>query len=271
MSDDARLAVARRINGERLVLLGWSRAILLQIAHPLIAAGVHEHSGFRASPAAAIGRLRATVRAMLSIAFGDDARRDGAIAGIRAIHRRVNGVLPEAVGAFPVGTPYSAEDPALLLWVHTTLIESTVLAYERFISPLSEADRDAYCVVSAPVPVALGAIADDVPRTWRELIAMNDLAVETGTITVGPQAREVAQALMAGQASRLMPPAGWLNRLVTVGLLPPPVREQYGFAWSGRRDRTFERATTTIRRARRLMPDTVARFADARRSRLLSG
>lgn len=270
MSDEARLAVARRINGERLVLLGWSRAILLQLAHPLIAAGVYDHSGFRASPAAAIGRLRATVRAMLAIAFGDDERRERALAGIRAIHRRVNGVLPETVGVFPAGTPYSAEDPALLLWVHTTLIESTVLSYERFISPLSEADRDAYCAASAPVPIALGAIVDDVPRTWRALVALNDLAVETDTIIVGRQAQELAGVLMGGAATRIVPPAGWLNRLVTIGLLPPPIREQYGLEWSDRRARTFERVAVSIRRTRRVAPDAVARFGDARRSGPLS-
>jgi uncharacterized protein (DUF2236 family) len=122
-----QLQVARRINGERLVVLGWSRAILLQLAHPLIAAGVFDHSGFRSSPLAAIQRLHHTTQAMLAISFGDDRRRGAAIEGIRRIHTRVNGTLPDTVGPFPAGTPYSAEDPALLLWVHATLIESVLV------------------------------------------------------------------------------------------------------------------------------------------------
>ena len=73
------LQVAFRINGERLAVLGWSRAILLQLAHPLMAAGVFDHSGFRASPMAAVGRLYHTTQAMLAITFGDEQRHRAAI------------------------------------------------------------------------------------------------------------------------------------------------------------------------------------------------
>ena len=131
------------------MLFGWTRAILLQFAHPLVAAGVHEHSGFRASPLAAVKRLRHTVQAMLAIAFGRDIDRDRAIDAIRQIHRRVNGVLTAPVGPFAAGTRYSAEDPALVLWVHLTLIESIVGSYELLVAPLSEPERDAYCAESA--------------------------------------------------------------------------------------------------------------------------
>ena len=122
-----------------MVLFGWSRAILLQLAHPLVAAGVADHSHFRSSAMAAVGRLRGTVRSMLSLAFGDEAAYGRAIAGIRAIHTRVHGELRAQTGVFPAGTPYSAEDPALVLWVHATFIDSAVLVYDRVVSPLSEA------------------------------------------------------------------------------------------------------------------------------------
>ena len=135
--------VVRRVNGERLTLIGWTRAILLQIAHPLVAAGVFEHSGFRGSPVAAAARLHHTVKAMLALTFGDDAGRRRALEGILTIHRRVNGKLPEAVGVFPAGTPYSAEDPALVLWVHVTLLESLPLVYELLVAPLTASEHDA--------------------------------------------------------------------------------------------------------------------------------
>ena len=67
--------ISWRINAERFVLLGWGRAILLQFAHPLVAAGVAEHSSFRESGAAAVRRLHLTVKAMLALAFGDAPRR----------------------------------------------------------------------------------------------------------------------------------------------------------------------------------------------------
>jgi uncharacterized protein (DUF2236 family) len=94
--------VVHRINAERLVLLGWSRAILLQMAHPLVAAGVADHSHFRAGPITAARRLRDTIKAMLALSFGDAFEAGHAIAAIRAIphararpaardHRRVSG------------------------------------------------------------------------------------------------------------------------------------------------------------------------------------
>src|SRR5689334_8440880 len=114
MTSDPIFSVARRVNAERLVVLGWSRAILLQLAHPLIAAGVYEHSTFRASPVAALSRLHHTVGAMLALTFRDEAERARALDGVRAIHARVNGTLKEPVGRFPAGTRYSAEDPELV-------------------------------------------------------------------------------------------------------------------------------------------------------------
>lgn len=253
-----------RVNAERLVLLGWGRAILLQLAHPLIAAGVHEHSAFRATPWAAVSRLHATVRAMLALTFGTDSERERALHGIRTIHRRVHGELPMPVGPFPAGTCYSAEDPALVLWVHLTLLESVPLVYERFVAPLTAAERDAYCAEAAWVAVALGAPPADVPRTWEQMTAEVSRTQASGIITVGPQARELADALLAPRLGRVIPPAAWLNRLITVGLLPPAVRQQYGFAWTERHQRRFERVAPAVRAVRRRLPDRVALWAEAR-------
>jgi len=151
------MSITWRINAERIVLLGWARAILLQLAHPLVAAGVFDHSGFRGTPYAAASRLYHTVHAMLSLTFGDEAARQRTIDGIRAIHRRVNGILPEAVGPYEAGTRYSAEDPSLVLWVHATLIESVLMVYEKLVAPLTEAERDEYCQEAFPIALALAA------------------------------------------------------------------------------------------------------------------
>ena len=268
MSDDTRLELARRINGERLVVLGWPRAILLQVAHPLIGAGVYRHSSFRQSARASVARLRSTVGAMLAITFGDCARRDAAVAGIRAIHRRVNGVLTADVGPFRAGTPYSAEDPELLLWVHTTLIESIVITYGRLVGPLSAAERDDYCAASSALPVDLGADAAAVPRTWDALVATNQRVIASGTLAVGPETRVLASALLDEGPSRLVPPARWLNRTITIGLLPEPVRALYQLDWSPRHQRRLDQLATVIQHARRATPDRLARFADSRRTGL---
>ena len=132
------------------MLLGWARAILLQLAHPLVAAGVFDHSGFRGTPYAAASRLVHRSRHALAD-LRDEVARQRTLDAIRAIHRRVNGVLAETTGRYPSGTRYSAEDPDLVLWVHATLIESVLLIYERLKAPLTPAERDEYCAEAFPL------------------------------------------------------------------------------------------------------------------------
>jgi uncharacterized protein (DUF2236 family) len=255
-------SVAARVNAERVSLLAWSRAILMQLAHPLVAAGIDDHSTFRGGRLAAVSRLHHTVRAMLSLTFGDDAARDATIATINGIHRRVNGVLREAAGPFAAGTRYSAEDPALLLWVHATLAESIPLVYDRIVRPLSTAERDEYCREGAWVAHALGA-AEGVPLTWRELQDYVAGTHRSGVLVVSAQARELARAVMAPPLATLVWPAAYLNRLVTIGLLPPATRQQYGYEWSPALERRLERAFAMLRAARRVTPDRLALWPEA--------
>jgi uncharacterized protein (DUF2236 family) len=260
-------SISWRVNAERIVLLGWARAILLQLAHPLVAAGVFDHSGFRGTPYTAASRLYHTVHAMLALTFGDDVARERTLEAIRAIHRRVNGVLPEAVGPYPSGTRYSAEDPALVLWVHATLLESIVLVYEQLVRPLTAAERDEYCLEACSVAVALAARQEEVPKTWAALVAYLDRMHASGAIAVGRQGRELADAVLAPSGAWLVAPATWVNRIVTIGLLPPEVREQYGLTWTSRQERTVTRLLSVLRATRRCVPDTVALWPDARTAR----
>jgi uncharacterized protein (DUF2236 family) len=257
--------IARRLNGERLVLLGWGRAILLQFAHPLIAAGVHEHSSFRTTPLSAARRLHETIRAMLALTFGSDADRARAIDAILTIHRRVNGALPHAVGVFPAGTRYSAEDPDLVLWVHLTLLESILRVYGLFVEPISDAACDSYCADAAWAAEALGARPHEVPRTRADLDTAIRRVYAAGTVTVGAQARELAHAVLSPRIGLLVPPLAALNRLVTIGLLPADIRAQYGFVWDARRQARFERAIPRIRTLRHHVPDMLALWPEARR------
>ena len=262
MLHDRESSISWRINAERFVLLGWGRAILLQFAHPLVAAGVAEHSSFRQSGATAVRRLHLTVKAMLALAFGDARRRAGALQGILAIHRRVHGRLPEAAGRFSAGTPYTAEDPDLVLWVHATLLESIPLIYERVVGPLTAAERDAYCAETAGVAVDLGARREQVPRDQQALAEYLDRMYASGSIAVSNQARELAAAVLAAP-STLVAPASWINRVVTIGLLPPHIRQAYGFRWAPRDDRRLARVTTGLRALRQMLPDAVALWPES--------
>lgn len=256
--------VSQRVNAERLVVLGWSRAILLQLAHPLVAAGVAEHSSFRGGGLTAVTRLHHTIRAMLALTFGNATARQAALDGIRAIHRRVHGRLPETAGIFPAGTPYSAEDPALVLWVHATLLESIPLAYEGIVGPLPPGERDAYCAEAAAVAIDLGARVEEVPRTWAAAMEYLSRTYASGAIAVSAQARELAAAVLAPPFAWLVGPLASVNRLVTVGLLPAPLRAQYGLDWDERREAQLARTLRRVRALRRVLPRRVAWWPEAR-------
>ena len=254
--------VSRRINAERLLLIAWLRAILLQFAHPLIAAGVADHSTFRGTPMAAFARLRHTVNAMLRLTFGSEVEREAALDGIRAIHRRVQGVLPAACGPFAAGTRYSAEAPVLLTWVHATLIESMVLVYEQLVTPLTPAERDRYCDDAADFAVALGASPADVPRSWTAVQMYLERRYESGEIVVGQQARTLAASLLSPVRPTLfVTPAA---TMLAAGLLPAHVRVQYDFPWNRQRERRFRRTITLLRLVRRVLPVSLTHWRSAR-------
>ncbi len=256
--------ISDRLNADRIVLLGWSRAILLQLAHPLVAAGVADHSSFREGRLTAAVRLHETVRAMLSLTFGTAQARDATLARINGIHRRVNGRLRQATGTFAAGTHYSAEDPALLLWVHATLLESIPLVYDLLVAPLAEADRNAYCAEAARTAIELGARPGEVPRTWRAARTHLDDGYRSGAIVVTDAARRMARTVLAPALSQVVLPLRSINRTLTVGLLPAAVREQYGFTWTPRDERAFALTVRGIRTLRRHLPDRVALWPEAR-------
>jgi uncharacterized protein (DUF2236 family) len=201
---------------------------------------------------------------MLALSFGTDAAREHALHGIRTIHTRVNGHLREAVGVFPAGSAYTAEDPALVLWVHLTLLESIPLAYERFVGPVSDQERDSYCAESAWVATALGARPADVPVTWAHASDQLSRMYASGILAVGSQARELSATVLAPGFSRMVPPLGSWNRLVAVGLLPAEIRREYGLTWTDSDQRRFERIVLRLRRVRQSLPDFVALWPEAR-------
>ena len=257
--------VARRVNGEAVVLLGWGRAILLQLAHPLVAAGVAEHSGFGGGPLNYVRRTRRTVGAMLALTFGSPEDIRDRANRINAIHRRVHGVLREPTHHFDVGTPYSATDPELLRWVHATIVESQLRAYELFVGPLTDDERDQYCAEAAEVAPLLSIPHDFLPTDEAALDRYLDAMYRSPVIEVTASARRLGRALLFPPGGRMTGPVMALGRLATVGLLPADIRAAYGFPWDDRRQRRFRRLATATRRVRRVLPPALREWPAARR------
>jgi uncharacterized protein (DUF2236 family) len=253
-----------KINREIIVVVAWGRAIMLQLGHPLVGAGVHDHSRFRGSLTASFARFRSTIGAMLAITFGDDQEVVSAAAGINAIHDRVSGRLPAAAGGFPAGERYSAHDAELLRWVHATLLDSILLVYERLVGPLTPEERDRYCAESAVMEPLLNIPGGVLPRNLAELDTyMHDMLIG-GSIAVTDSSRALARAVLFPPRWRLFWPAFRPVQLITIGLLPPAIRQAYGFRWTRRDARAMSRWITILRWARRLMPSILREWPGAR-------
>jgi uncharacterized protein (DUF2236 family) len=222
-------SMLRRVIGEQIVGLSAPRALLMQAAHPVAFAGFFAHTGALDEP---YQRLTRTARVLDLIAFGpaDDARR--ATRRVRAMHRRVHGELAASAGRFPAGTPYAADDPALLLWILAALADSAAVVYQRYVAVLSDAEREALWADYRLVGRQFGLRATDMPPTWDDLQAYVLDMVEGEDLHVTDEARDLAvRIVMRPPVPLRMRPMVELVNQITIGLLPPSLRRQYGFVW----------------------------------------
>lgn len=255
----ARDGVSWRINREVIIVAGWARAILLQLAHPSVAAGVNDHSAFRGSLLSGLRRLRSTVNAMLALSFGDTERMVGAAARINAIHDRVRGRVQDGPAEL-----YSAHDPDLLRWVHVTLLASIPLTYEQLIGPLTTDERDRYCAEAAVMEPLLGIPPGHLPRDAAQLDACMRGMLASGDLAVTGTSRALARALLYPPQWYLAWPAFRPMQLMTIGSLPASIRDAYGFEWRPRDARALARWTAAIRALLRLLPSAARHWPMSR-------
>ena len=253
-------SITWKINREVIVIAGWGRAILLQLAHPAVAAGVHDHSSFRGSLLSSFRRLHSTVGAMLSLTFGDTEQMITAAARINTIHDRVRGRVRGGAGE-----AYSAHDPDLQRWVHATLLESIPLTYELLVGPLTPRDRDRYCAEAAIMEPLLGMPAGWLPRDSAPLDAYMREMLAGGSIVVTDTSRALARAVLYPPRWYAAWPAFRAMQLLTIGSLPPPIRRAYGFEWRARDVRAFARWAALLRTSLRLLPPLAREWPMARR------
>lgn len=258
--------VSWTIHRERVLLAGWGRAILLQLAHPMVARGVAEHSAFATEPWGWSRRLNRTLHAMLALTFGSEEEAGAAAARINAIHDRVHGRLDRPAGSAPAGALYSAHDPALLAWVHATLLDSFLLAYRLFVGPLGPADADRYCEEGSGIEPRLGIPPGSLPRTESALRAYLESTLASGAIEVTDEARGLAREVLAPPVPRPLRPIFRLAALPAVGLLPTAIREGYGLPWSAGRQRLLTGLAAVSRGSLPLLPPPLRYWAAARRS-----
>lgn len=262
----SKATIGWKLQREIVLLLAWGPAILLQLAHPLVARGVADHSRFLTEPRGRLRRFHHTLDAMLQLCFGTEEQARAVLARVNAIHDRVNGQLPEAAGIFPAGTGYSAHDPALLAWVHATLLDMNLRVYELYVAPLSIEETDRYCAEASAIEEPLGIPQGRLPRSFGDLRRYVDDTLASGDIAVTDTARRLALAVVYPSAPLVAAPATAFVRLVTVGLLPPKIRKDYGFSWSPRHEAVLRLSARLIRTGLRLTPSVVRHWPAARRA-----
>lgn len=253
-----------RIGRERVLLLGGPAALLLQVAHPLIAAGVADHSDFRHHP---YQRLIATLDATLTISFGDRRQAEVAAARVAATHGRVHGRLQTTVGPFPEGTPYDAANPELALWVHATLVETGLDTYHRFVQPLSIEQRERYFEEARSFAALFGVGEDAMPPSYRAFRRYVDSMKRGPALTVGPEAKELASHILNPPVRGPLRPVSGLARMVAAGLIPPRLRRAFGLSWARRDDSVLRLVARSIRLALPVTPGPVRYWPHYRTAR----
>jgi len=232
-----------QIDKEAAIFLGAGRALLLQLAHPWIAAAIAQHSQTLADP---IGRFHRTFNAMFTIVFGATEQALVAARRLHRRHRRVSGTLAEAAGPFAAGSRYEANDVAALSWVHATLIETALIAYQLVCPPLSPTERERYWTEARLFAAFFGIAQDTLPQSWEDFAAGNDRMLRSDLLSVSDEVRKIARVVLSG-AGTWLPIPPWYRSL-TARLLPARLREEFGLPYGKIEHRKTERALAVLRR-----------------------
>lgn len=226
-----------RINREAVLLGAGPAALLLQVAHPLVAEGVAAHSRVADDP---FGRLRRTLMTTLDMVFGDGPTAERAIRRLNGVHGSVRGPVMDAAARTATGADhYRAMDPALLLWVQATLIWSSVEAYTRWVGPLSAADREAFWREARAVGVRMGIPLAVSPPDWAAFLAYwSRMVAEGSELQVTDTARRLSPLILRPALPLAPAPLVDLLALPGLALLPDRIRDAYAIPWGPRRAAT---------------------------------
>ena len=231
-----------RMNREAILFLAAGRALLLQLAHPWVAAAVADHSKALTDP---IARFHRTFKVVFTMVFGTV---DQAFAAARSLHRRheaITGVLPEAVGPFEAGSSYRANNISALRWVYATLSDSALAAHELILGRLDPADRARLYSESQLFAAMFGIPRHLLPADHTDLTLYVRAMCDSDMLTVSAAARHVATQIFAPSRIWRVPRT---YMALTAGMLPERLREEFGFSYGAPERRRSDRALTIVRR-----------------------
>ncbi|PRY11150.1 oxygenase MpaB family protein [Kineococcus rhizosphaerae] len=245
----------RRVTAERATVLGGPAAILMQVAHPLVAEGVAVHSDYAAGPAR---RLLGTLQAALTVTFGDTEQAHAAARHVGRAHAPVRGTTRADVPGTPAGTPYRANDPDLALWVHATLVWTARRVVERYAGlRLSPQERERHWQESKPF-ARMFAVPDRVlPGSVAQFEEY--FADTVHGLVVTDAARAIAADILTQRTAPPLPGVAALSRTVTADVLPARLADAYGL----RRTPAARVVRGLLVRSRPVLPRRLAQWPHA--------
>jgi uncharacterized protein (DUF2236 family) len=241
-----------QIDRESAIFFGAGRALLLQLAHPWVAAAIEQHSNALADP---IGRFHRTFSTVFAMVFGT---LDQSMDAARRLHRRhasITGQLPWTSGPFAVGSTYCANAIPALHWVYATLIETALVAYELVLPPVTPQQREQYYRESQLFAGLFGIPKECLPQDWTAFANYFSAMLQSEILSVSERTRTMARRLIAGTDLWLPVPASYQD--LTVALIPPPLRGRFGFSLSDMQKRQIRHAVALTRRLYPLLPARV--------------
>jgi uncharacterized protein (DUF2236 family) len=239
-------SITWQVDREAAIFLGAGRALLLQLAHPWVAAAIEQHSDTFANP---IGRFHRTFSTVFTMVFGS---LDQSLDAARRLHRRhaeICGTLPSPMGPFPAGSTYCANEVSALRWVHATLWDTALMTYALVLGALARDQQERYYAESRRFAALLGIPGQRLPPDWTAFSAYIAAIIESGTLTVTEAARAMAHRLLAGADTWLPVPSGY--KALTAALLPPRIRDAFALPY-GQAEQNA--AQQFVARTRRIYP-----------------
>jgi uncharacterized protein (DUF2236 family) len=182
-------SVIRLVHRHKIIALSGPRALLMQAAHPVAFAGFFASTETLRDP---YPRLQRTAEVLHTIVFGDRASATRATTRVRGVHRHLHGELTEPAGRFPAGTRWAADDPELLLWILATLVDSSLIVYDRYIGALDRNQRESYWADYRVVGSLFGLADREMPESIQDLEAYTAEMLAGDVLYVSPRARELA-------------------------------------------------------------------------------
>lgn len=230
--------MSRRVAAEPVTALLVQRALVMEVAHPKVAAGVAHHSSFRSSP---ISRAWVTADAALRLVFGDSAVARGAVEQIYRTHDHINGTVDQG------GEAYTAHDATLLCWVWATLVDTAEVAYIRWVRPFSGDEGETFYGEMLALARFLGIPVHLLPADREEFALYLDGMLDGDVLGSTPATHDMARQVLWFRHWTVAPPIVRLERALALATLDRRLVDRLELRAGAADERLGDRADALLR------------------------